>query len=65
MEERAEISRDEKALRDEEIDWLSGVLARLERDKTFFLVAEVDVRVIGLLISIDKEDMKSISAWSA
>ena len=47
VEEGTEISRDKKASRDEEIDWLSGVLARLEGEETFFLVAEVDGRVIA------------------
>ena len=45
VDEGAEIIRDEKVSRDEEIDWLSGLLARLEKDKTFFLVAEIDGRV--------------------
>jgi RimJ/RimL family protein N-acetyltransferase len=47
VDERAEIGRDEKTSRDEEIDWLSGLLARLERDETFFLVAEVEGRVVA------------------
>jgi len=47
VDERAEIGKDEKTSRDEEIDWLSGLLARLEKDKTFFLVAEVEGRVIA------------------
>lgn len=46
VDEAAEVSRDEKASTDEEIDWLSGVLARLERGKTFFFVTEVDGRII-------------------
>jgi RimJ/RimL family protein N-acetyltransferase len=47
VDEGAEISRDEKVSREEEIDWLSGLLARLERGKTFFLVAEVKGRIIA------------------
>jgi phosphinothricin acetyltransferase len=47
MEEGTEISRDKKASRDEEIDWLSSVLARLEGEETFLLVAEVDGRVVA------------------
>jgi RimJ/RimL family protein N-acetyltransferase len=47
VDEAAETYRDEKASRDEEIDWLSGVLARLEESKTFFLVAEVDGGVVA------------------
>ena len=41
VDEGAEIGRDEKVSREEEIDWLSELPARLERGKTFFLVAEV------------------------
>ena len=47
VDEGAEIYRDERVSRDEEIGWLLGVLARLERDKIFFLVAEVDGRIIA------------------
>lgn len=47
VDEEAEVSRDEKASTDEEIDCLSRVLVRLEKGKTFFLVAEVDGRVIA------------------
>lgn len=47
VDEGAETYRDGKASRDEKIDWLSAVLARLERDNTFFLVAEVDGRIIA------------------
>jgi hypothetical protein len=47
VDEAAEIYRDEKVSRDEEIDWLSGVLARLEEGKAFFLVAEVDGGVVA------------------
>jgi len=47
VDERADIFRVEKASRMEEIDWLSRVLASLEKDEVFFLVAEVDGRVIA------------------
>jgi RimJ/RimL family protein N-acetyltransferase len=47
VEEKAEIIRDEKVTREQEVDWLSGVLARLEKDSTFFLVAEVDGKVVA------------------
>jgi len=47
VDEGAEISRDEKVSKEEEIDWLSRLLALLERGKTFFLVAEVDGGVIA------------------
>jgi RimJ/RimL family protein N-acetyltransferase len=47
VDEGAEISTDEKVSKEEEIDWLSRLLALLERGKTFFLVAEVDGGVIA------------------
>ena len=47
VEERADILIDEKLSRDEEIDWLSKTLARLEKDETFHLVAEVNGKVVG------------------
>jgi RimJ/RimL family protein N-acetyltransferase len=47
VEERADILIDEKLSRDEEIDWLSKSLARLEKDETFHLVAEVNGKVVG------------------
>jgi RimJ/RimL family protein N-acetyltransferase len=47
VKEGAEIGRAEKVSREEEIDWLSGLLARLERGRTFFLVAEVKGRIIA------------------
>jgi hypothetical protein len=45
LDKGAEIHRSEKASRDEEIDWSSGVPARLKRDKTFLLGAIVDGKV--------------------
>jgi len=45
--ERANIIRDKKVSREEEIDWLSGVIRRQEKDEVFFLVAEVDGRVVA------------------
>jgi RimJ/RimL family protein N-acetyltransferase len=47
VEERAEISRTELVSREEEIDFLSKVLSRLEKDEMFFLVAEVDGKVVA------------------
>ena len=47
VEERADILIDEKVSRDEEIDWLSRALARLERDEVFYLAAEVSGKVVG------------------
>lgn len=47
VEEGADILIDEKVSRDEEIDWLSKALARLERDEVFYLVAQVSGKAIG------------------
>lgn len=47
IDEGAEIGRNEKVSREDEIDWLSGLLARLERRKTFFIIAEVKGRIIA------------------
>jgi RimJ/RimL family protein N-acetyltransferase len=47
VEEGAEISRSEKVSREEEVDWLSGLLARIEKGKAFLLVAEVNGEVIA------------------
>ena len=47
VDEKANISRTKKVSREEEIDWLSGVLSRLEKDETFYLVADVDGKVVG------------------
>jgi len=47
VEEKAEIIVDEKLSRDQEAEWLSGLLLRLEKGQTFFLVAEVDGKVVA------------------
>jgi RimJ/RimL family protein N-acetyltransferase len=47
VEEGAEIIRNEKVSMEEEIEWLSKTLASLEKDEIFFLVAEVDGKVIA------------------
>jgi ribosomal protein S18 acetylase RimI-like enzyme len=47
VEEHADIIVDEKVVRENEVEWLSRALARLEKDDTFYLVAEVDGRVVG------------------
>jgi len=47
VEEDAEIIINEKVSREEEIEWLSGTLASLEKDEVFFLVAEVDGKVVA------------------
>jgi len=48
VDEKAEIGRTEKVSREEEIDWLSKVLSRLEKDETFYLVAEVDGKAVAV-----------------
>jgi len=47
VEEQANILVDEKVTREGEVDWLSNALARLEKDETLYVVAEVDGRVVG------------------
>jgi len=47
VDERANITRDQKVTRDEEIDWLSRALARMEKDEIFYLAAEVDGKIIA------------------
>lgn len=47
VEEKAEVIVDEKLSREQEAEWLSGVLLRLEKDQIFFLVAEVDGKVVA------------------
>lgn len=48
VEEGAEISRDAKIeSRDAEVDWLSRALASLEKDEVFYLVAEVNGKVVA------------------
>jgi RimJ/RimL family protein N-acetyltransferase len=48
VDEKAEIARTEKASREEEIDFLSKALSRLEKDETFYLVAEVGGKVVAV-----------------
>jgi L-amino acid N-acyltransferase YncA len=48
VEERADILRAERVSREEEIDFLSKVLSRLEKDEMFYLVAEVDGKVVAV-----------------
>ena len=47
VEEKAEIIMDEMLSRDQEAEWLSDVLLRLEKDQIFFLVAELDGKVVA------------------
>ncbi|MGC8850590.1 MAG: GNAT family N-acetyltransferase [Candidatus Bathyarchaeia archaeon] len=49
VEEGAEITATEKKTRDEEVDWLAGLLSDLEKDKRIAIAAEVDGRFIGLV----------------
>jgi RimJ/RimL family protein N-acetyltransferase len=46
--ERADILKSERVSREEEIDFLSGLLNRLEKDEVFYLVAEMDGRVVAV-----------------
>ena len=47
VEEGANISIDERITREEEIDWLSKTLTLLEKDEAFYVVAEVNGRVVS------------------
>jgi len=47
VEEKADIVRGEKVLRVDEIDWLARSLGSLEKDEVFYLVAEVDGKVVA------------------
>jgi len=47
VEEKADIVRAEKVSRTEEIDWLARAFSRLEKDEVFYLVAEVDGKVVA------------------
>ena len=47
VDEGADIKIDEKKTREEEIDWLSGVMARMEKGKAITVVAEVDGKVVA------------------
>ena len=46
--EKAEITRTEKLSREEEIDWLSKALSRLEKAETLYIVAEVGGKVVAV-----------------
>lgn len=48
VKERADILKAELVSRYEEIDFLSRVLNHLEKDEVFYLVAEVDRRVVAV-----------------
>jgi len=48
VDEKAEIARTEKYSREEEIDWLSKALSRLEKGETFYLVGEVGGKIVAV-----------------
>jgi RimJ/RimL family protein N-acetyltransferase len=47
VEEKADIIRGEKVTREEEASWFSSVLRRVETGEQFYLVAEVDAKVVA------------------
>jgi RimJ/RimL family protein N-acetyltransferase len=47
VEEKADIIRSEKVSRDEEIDWLSGVLRRQEKGEVAYVLAEASGEVVA------------------
>jgi RimJ/RimL family protein N-acetyltransferase len=47
VDERADIARCEKVSREEEKEWLSKALEQLEREEIFYMVAEVENKVIA------------------
>jgi RimJ/RimL family protein N-acetyltransferase len=47
VDERAEIARTVKVTREEEVEWLPRMLAELEKDELFFLVAEVGGKLVA------------------
>jgi RimJ/RimL family protein N-acetyltransferase len=47
VDEKADIIRAEKVSRDEEIDWFSGVLRRLEKEEVIYILGEVNGKVIA------------------
>jgi RimJ/RimL family protein N-acetyltransferase len=47
VDEKAEIARTEKVTREEEVEWLPKMLSGLEKNELFFLVAEVDRKLVA------------------
>lgn len=47
VEENANILRTEKVSKNEEVEWLSNVFKRLEKDEIFCVAAEVDGRLVA------------------
>jgi len=48
VDEKADIYVTEKVTREEEAKWLQEVIAHLERDEDFFLVAEIEKKAVAL-----------------
>lgn len=48
VEEKANILKAEKVSREEEIEFLSNVLSRLEKGEMFYLVAEVNGKIVAV-----------------
>jgi RimJ/RimL family protein N-acetyltransferase len=48
VDEKAEIARTEKFSREEEIDWLSKALSRLEKDEILYIIAEITGKVVAV-----------------
>ncbi|MFB6265982.1 MAG: N-acetyltransferase family protein, partial [Candidatus Nanohaloarchaea archaeon] len=59
VEEGAPITRQEKLDRDEEVDWLSDVLEKVENGRMVYLVVEVDGEVMGSAEVEKQEAQKS------
>lgn len=47
VDEGAEIVKNKKATREEEVTWLASVIARVEKGETSFVVAEVEGKVVA------------------
>lgn len=47
VSEKAEIALTVKVTREEEAEWIHKMLAKLEKDELFFLVAEVNAKVVA------------------
>jgi len=47
VDEGADIVIEERKTREEEVDWLSGVIAKMEKGRGVHVVAEVDGRVVA------------------
>jgi hypothetical protein len=47
VEEKADILAAKKFTKEEEEDWLSNVLSKLEKDEIFFIGAEADSKVVA------------------